>query len=174
MRPFRYYRPSTVDEALAILTDHGDRAAALAGGTKLVPWLKDGVVDYQVLVSLRYIEALRGVRDTGEHLEIGAMTTLAELDRDPTIARDGRLLRAAIANLHVVQLRERSTIGGELASARRQPAVPSLLDAPLRALGAELRIVSVAGTVVVALDRAFAEASPAGARLIAAVRIPRG
>src|SRR5947209_3492288 len=80
-----YLRPSTVDEALTALSDTGEDAKVLAGGQSLIPLLRLRLAAPSVLVDLGGIAELRGVREDGDGLVIGAMTSHATVLRDPLI-----------------------------------------------------------------------------------------
>ncbi len=112
--PFRVERPATVDEAVALLAAHGPKARVLAGGTDLLPNLKHGLHAPELVVSIGAVAELRGVRDAGEALEIGALTTLAELERHPLVLRHAPGLARAAAQVAGPQLRRMGTLGGNL------------------------------------------------------------
>ncbi len=112
--PFKVERPTTVDEAVALLAAHGAKARVLAGGTDLLPNLKHGLHQPELVVSIGGVAGLRGVKDAGEVLEIGALTTLAELERHPLLAQFAPGLARAAAQVAGPQLRRMGTIGGNL------------------------------------------------------------
>ncbi|MBI1944435.1 MAG: FAD binding domain-containing protein [Deltaproteobacteria bacterium] len=112
--PFRVERPATVDEALALLAAHGGRSKVLAGGTDLLPNLKHGLYQPEVVVSIGAVAGLRGVKDAGDALEIGALTTLLDLEHDPLVARFAPGLARAAAEVAGPQLRRMGTLGGNL------------------------------------------------------------
>lgn len=111
--PFAYLRPRELAEAAALLAEHGKGAAPVAGGTDLYPKLKRRQLEPSVLVSLRGVPELRGVRAKGG-LAIGAGTTLRELESHPAVlARYPALARAA-ALVSSPQIRNAATVGGNL------------------------------------------------------------
>jgi aerobic carbon-monoxide dehydrogenase medium subunit len=135
---FDYVRPSSLDEALAALADGGEDAKVIAGGQSLLPLLRLRFAYPSVLVDLGGLAELRGVRDAGDALEIGAMTTHYELTRDPLIAAHAGLLAQAAGMIADPAVRHRGTIGGALAHADPAgdlPAVITALDATLVARG---------------------------------------
>jgi aerobic carbon-monoxide dehydrogenase medium subunit len=135
---FDYTRPSTVDEALSALAAGGEDAKVIAGGQSLLPLLRLRFSYPTVLVDLAGLDALRGVRDVGSELEIGALTTHYELTRDPLIAAHCGLLAEAAGTIADPAVRHRGTIGGALAHADPAgdlPAVVTALDATLVAAG---------------------------------------
>jgi xanthine dehydrogenase YagS FAD-binding subunit len=111
----QYLRPPLIEEALELLTERG--AAALAGGTDLIPRIARGKVDPSVLVDLR--EAVpAGVEEEGAGVRVAAGTTLAALAADPAVARYA-VLAEALAAAASPQLRVVGTVGGNLAQAVR-------------------------------------------------------
>jgi aerobic carbon-monoxide dehydrogenase medium subunit len=135
---FGYVRPGSVDACLDVLARHGDEAKVLAGGHSLVPLLKLRLAAPSLLVDLGRIPGLRGIRDTGDHLAIGAMTTHDEVMHDPLVRAHCRLLAEATAVVGDPQVRHRGTLGGALAhgdAAGDLPAVAVALEAALVVAG---------------------------------------
>jgi aerobic carbon-monoxide dehydrogenase medium subunit len=130
---FDYVRPSSVDEAMRALASSDD-AKAIAGGQSLMPLLRLRLAFPNPLVDLGGLGELRGVRDVGDALEIGALTTHYEVTRDPLIRQHCGLLAQATALIADPAVRHRGTIGGGLAHADPAgdlPAVVTALDATL-------------------------------------------
>ena len=135
---FDYVRPSSADEAVRALASGGDDAKAIAGGQSLMPLLRLRLAYPERLVDLGGLDSLRGVRDLGDALEIGALTTHYEVVRDPLIRAHCGLLAQAAATIADPAVRHRGTIGGGLAHADPAgdlPAVVTALDATLVAVG---------------------------------------
>jgi carbon-monoxide dehydrogenase medium subunit len=135
---FDYVRPSSADEAVRALASGGDDAKAIAGGQSLMPLLRLRLAYPERLVDLGGLGELRGVRDLGDALEIGALTTHYEVTRDPLIRAHCGLLAEAAGMIADPAVRHRGTIGGGLAHADPAgdlPAVVTALDATLVALG---------------------------------------
>ena len=135
---FDYVRPSSVDEAVRALASGGDDAKAIAGGQSLMPLLRLRLAYPERLVDLGGLDSLRGVRDLGDALEIGALTTHYEVVRDPLIRAHCGLLAQAAATIADPAVRHRGTIGGGLAHADPAgdlPTVITALDATLVAAG---------------------------------------
>ncbi|ACU96360.1 FAD binding domain-containing protein [Saccharomonospora viridis] len=132
--PFDYVVPSTVEEAVRALVDAGEDAKVIAGGQSLLPVLRLRMAAPTTLIDLNRIGELRGVRDEGDFLVIGAMTTHHDIQRDPLIADHAELLAKATATVADPQIRHRGTFGGSLAHA--DPAGD--LAAPALALDAEM------------------------------------
>jgi carbon-monoxide dehydrogenase medium subunit len=136
--PFELHRPTTVDQAVGLLTTHGDEAKPLAGGQSLVPVMALRLARFEHLVDLTTVPDLRGVRRDGDHLVIGATTTQADVLADPLVAAHAPLVARATAHIGHFQIRNRGTIGGSLAhadGAAEYPATVLALDAGLEATG---------------------------------------
>ena len=116
LHPFRYHRPDTVDEAVALLAGLGDEAMPMAGGTDLMPNMKHRLFTPAHIVSLNRIAAMRGVAlsPSGSHLRIGALETLADVSRHPTVRRRFPGLADAAGLVAGPQLRNMGTIGGNV------------------------------------------------------------
>jgi aerobic carbon-monoxide dehydrogenase medium subunit len=170
---FDYAAPSTLEEALGLLAEHGDDAKVIAGGQSLLPVLRMRLNAPEMVVDLRKIDALRGIRDDGDAIVIGAMTTHSDVGSDPLVAEHAALITRAVAHLADAQVRHRGTFGGALAHA--DPAGD--LGAPALALGAEFVIASNGGgTRTVAADDFFVdlfETAIAEGELLTEVRIPK-
>jgi aerobic carbon-monoxide dehydrogenase medium subunit len=139
---FDYVRPSSVQDAVRALGDAGEDAKVLAGGQSLIPLLRLRLAAPTVLVDLDGIDDLRGVRDDGDALVIGAMTTHASVLRDPLIAQHAPLLAEATGTVADRQVRHRGTLGGALAHgdpAGDLPAVAVALDATMEIAGPDGR-----------------------------------
>ena len=135
---FDYVRPSSLAEAVQALAEGGEDAKVIAGGQSLMPLLRLRLAYPSLLVDIGGLGELTGVRDAGDELEIGAMTTMYSLIRDPLIREHAGLIAAAAATVADPAVRHRATIGGSLAHADPAgdlPAVISALDGTLIATG---------------------------------------
>jgi aerobic carbon-monoxide dehydrogenase medium subunit len=135
---FDYVRPGSVAEAVRALTDGGDDAKVIAGGQSLLPLLRLRLAYPELLVDVGGIDELRGVRDSGDALVIGARTTHYQLVHDPLVAEHAGLLAQATRTVADPAVRHRGTLGGALAHgdpAGDLPAVILALDATLVAQG---------------------------------------
>ena len=135
---FDYARPADIDEAVRTLARGGEDAKVLAGGQSLLPLLRLRLAFPELVVDVGRIPALRGVREDGDTLVIGAMTTHHDVIRDPLVRRHAGLLAAATATVADPAVRHRGTLGGSLAHADPAgdlPAVVLALDAELVAQG---------------------------------------
>jgi len=137
---FNYIRPVSLDEAVHVLSNAGDDAKVIAGGQSLMPLLRLRLANPEVLVDVGGLDELRGIRDEGDSLLIGARTTLYQLVHDPLVAEHCGLVAATAGTVADPAVRHRATIGGALAHADPAgdlPAVALALDATLTARGPE-------------------------------------
>ena len=114
MPAFELYQPASIDAALELLGRHGSSAWVLAGGLDSFDWLKDRIKRPSVVVDLRAIAELTGIRARGDGLEIGAMTTLTEVVRHPVIKERYSILLKASEAAASPQIRNQGTIGGNV------------------------------------------------------------
>lgn len=118
MDPFPAETPTTVDEAVAVLAAHhaaGRSTKVIAGGTDVVPNLKHGLHEPDVVVHIGRIKGLRGVEEKGADLVVGALTTLHDVAHDALVQRHAPALARAASLVAGPQLRRMGTIGGNLA-----------------------------------------------------------
>ena len=148
---FDYVAPATVEEALAALAQHGDEAKIMAGGQSLLPVLRMRLNAPEIVIDLGKIESLRGIRDDGDTIVIGAMTPHAVVGSDQLVAEHAALIPKAIEHLADAQIRHRGTFGGALAHA--DPGGD--LGAPTLVLGAQFVIAGSGGTRTVEADDFF-------------------
>ena len=139
--PFAYVAPRSLGEALALLARHGDEGKALAGGQSLLPVLKLRLAAPELLIDLAKIDSLKGIRDDGDAIVIGAMTPHYEVVRDPLVAEHISLIAKCVATVADPQVRHRGTFGG--ACSHADPA--SDIPAPTLALDAEFVIAGPGG-----------------------------
>lgn len=129
---FAYHAPTTVEEAVGLLAELGEDARPLAGGHSLIPMMKLRLAPLEHLVDLRKITALKGVKEEGGALVIGAMTTQAELLASDLVAGQCPILQEAAALIADPQVRYLGTLGGNVANgdpANDMPALMQCLDA---------------------------------------------
>jgi carbon-monoxide dehydrogenase medium subunit len=129
---FDYARPSTIDEALQAIAAGGEDVKILAGGQSLIPVMRLRLAAPSTVVDLGRVSELRGVRDDGDAIVIGAMTTHSDVLEDPLIEQHAPLIAAATETVADRQVRHRGTFGGALAHADPAgdlPAVALALDA---------------------------------------------
>ncbi|KHL18954.1 carbon-monoxide dehydrogenase medium subunit [Mumia flava] len=148
---FDYEAPDTVEEAVRLLSSGADDVKIVAGGQSLIPVLKLRLAGPELLVDLGRIPDLRGVREDGDALVIGAMTPHHEVASNALVREHAALLAEATATVADPQVRHRGTFGGALAHA--DPAGD--LPAPAWALDASFEIVGPNGARTVAADDFF-------------------
>jgi len=114
---FEYHAPSSVDEAVALLERLGEDAKVLAGGHSLVPAMRFRLALPQHLVDINRIDGLGHIREEGGSLAIGALTREAEVERAPVVQERYPLLADAARVIADPLVRNRATVGGNLAHA---------------------------------------------------------
>ncbi len=144
---FEYVRPDSVGEAVSALSDAGEDAKVLAGGQSLIPVLRLRLAYPSTIVDVGRIPELKGVRDDGDAIVIGAMATHHDVLHNDLVREHAPLIAQATATVADPQVRHRGTFGGALSHAD-----------PAGDLGA----------VALALDCQFVATGPGGARTIAA------
>ncbi|MCA1711481.1 MAG: FAD binding domain-containing protein [Actinobacteria bacterium] len=135
---FDYVAPESVADVVSALTEGGEDAKVLAGGQSLIPVLRLRLSYPTVLVDLRKVAELRGVREDGADLVIGAMTRHDDVVKDPLVKQYAALVAEAAATVADPAVRHRGTFGGALAHADPAgdlAAVALALDAQLVAEG---------------------------------------
>jgi carbon-monoxide dehydrogenase medium subunit len=170
--PFDYIRPTTVDEALAALVEHGDEAKVLAGGHSLLPMMKLRLAVPSVLVDVGGLRSLSYTRVDGDEVAIGALTRHSELVASPELAREVPLLPHVARLVGDPQVRNRGTIGGSLAHG--DPAAD--LPTAVRALDAVLVLQGPSGQRRVAAADFFSgyfETALAADEMLVEIRVPR-
>jgi carbon-monoxide dehydrogenase medium subunit len=173
MTPFEIAEPRSLREAIGLLDPDDPSIRAIAGGTALVNMMKAGVFRPTRLVSLRAVEPAYSqieVKDDGE-LRIGAVTTLARLERAQAVAESAAVVTAALRTLSNVRTRNVATVGGHLAHADPHMDLPPLLIA----LGARVRVAGPRDEREIAVEDLFAgyyETTLARDELIAELIVP--
>ena len=144
---FEYHAPSSVDAAVALLAELGPDAKLLAGGHSLLPMMKLRFAVPTHLIDLGKVDELRGIRQAGDEIRIGAMTTEAELLRSPVLAEKLPLLVEGVRSIADPQVRYKGTIGGDISHGDPGNDHPALM---------------------LALDASFVLAGPRGGRVLKA------
>jgi carbon-monoxide dehydrogenase medium subunit len=150
---FDYLAPKSLDEALELLSRHGDDAKLLAGGHSLIPAMKLRLAQPKVLIDLAQLPDMRGIRLEGQHVVIGALTLHADVAASGAVRQHIPALSDAAGLIGDVQVRNRGTIGGSAAHA--DPAAD--LPVALAALNAAFVLVSPHGTRTVAAGDFFVD-----------------
>ena len=169
---FAYARADSVDEAIALLAEHGDDAKLLAGGHSLLPLMKLRLATPSVLVDVGRLDDHSYVRDDGETLAIGGLTRHHDVQHDAVLREHAPLLAAAAGEVGDPQVRHRGTLGGSLAHG--DPA--SDLPAVVLALRGSIVVRGSGGERVIAADdffRGFLETALAPDEVITEVRVPK-
>ena len=116
--PFEYFAPTTIDEALSLLAQHGYDAKPLAGGQSLIPMMNFRLAQPSVLIDLNRISDLSFIRpDQNGGLMIGAMTRHVQVERDLLVAERAPLIHETMPNIATTQIRSRGTFGGSISHA---------------------------------------------------------
>ena len=151
--PFEYVRAESTDEALSLITEHGDEAKFIAGGMSLIPLMKLRLATPTVLVDVGRLRDLSYVRVDGDTVAIGALTRHRALETDAGLAASSGVLQAVAAQVGDNQVRHRGTIGGSVAHGDPASDLPAVL---------------------LALDADFVVRGPGGERTIPAAQFFQG
>jgi len=129
---FEYHAPKTLNDAVALLNQFGDDAKILAGGHSLLPMMKLRFAEPPHLIDLNKIEQLRGIKEEAGMIKIGAMTVESALLNSDLLKEKVSLIPKAVKLIADPQVRNRGTIGGDIAHgdpANDHPAIMMALDA---------------------------------------------
>lgn len=129
---FEYHAPTTLSDAVALLNQFGDEAKVLAGGHSLLPMMKLRFAEPAHLIDLNKIDQLRGIREEGGVIKIGAMTVENDILDSALLQQKASLLPKAVRLIADPQVRNRGTIGGDIAHgdpANDHPAIMKAMDA---------------------------------------------
>ncbi|MDA0707513.1 MAG: FAD binding domain-containing protein [Proteobacteria bacterium] len=119
MPSFNLFQPTDIESAISLLSKAGEKGWAMAGGQDSLDWFKDRVKRPETVVDLSGIEALKGVRETADGIEIGALTTLTDVENNPIIKEKYNLLSMAAGRVASPQIRNNGTIGGNISQDTR-------------------------------------------------------
>ena len=152
LKPFEYFEPRTVDEAVQVLSRYGNKAKVLAGGTDLLISMKKGKISPKYIVYIKDIPELDYIKYSQEvGLKIGALATHSAIADSPIIKAKFELLATACGKVGTPQVRNMGTIGGNICQAGpSQDLPPALL-----VLDAKLKLVSLQGERMVSIDKFF-------------------
>ena len=129
---FEYHRPGSVDEAIALLGEHGEDGRVLAGGHSLIPMMKLRFAQPGHLIDLRDVSEVKGIDDGGDDVRLGAMTTMAEIIGSSLLSEKLPILGETARLIADPQVRSLGTIGGNVANGdpgNDMPAVMMVLGA---------------------------------------------
>ncbi len=149
--PYRYLRPKNLQEAVEQLGRYGEEAKILAGGTDLIPMIRDCLITPKTMIDISFLDELRYIREEGDMIKIGALTTHSEILKSPLINGKTGVLAKAEKVLGATQIRNRGTIGGNLCNA--SPAADTA--PPLMVLNAKLKAISVEGERIIPIEEFF-------------------
>ena len=142
--PFDYACPTTLPEAIQLLASNDD-AKAIAGGQSLVPMLAFRLAQPSLLVDLRKLADLRGIRISDAGVTLGAMVRWRDIEDDERLETAHPLLKAAISHVAHYQIRNRGTVGGSMAHADPAAEMPGIA----MTCGAEIAVVGKSGARVI-------------------------
>src|ERR1700680_2440322 len=112
MPAFELYQPTQLREAFTLLDRFGTYAGKMGGGYDSLSWFKDRIKRPKAVIDLNGIAEMKGFRETADGLEIGGLTTLTELERNPVVKAKYRVLADAAAKVASPQIRNNGTLGG--------------------------------------------------------------
>jgi carbon-monoxide dehydrogenase medium subunit len=136
--PFDYACPATLPEAVQLLASRDGDAKAIAGGQSLMPMLAFRLAHPTLLVDLRKLAELRGIRISERGVALGAMVRWRDIEDDARLDRAHPLLKAAVAHIAHYQIRNRGTVGGSIAHAdpaAEMPGIAMTCDAEIAVVG---------------------------------------
>jgi len=169
---FDYVRPASVGDAVRALDEGGEDAKVIAGGQSLIPLLRLRLAYPELLVDVGGLGELRGVRDEGDTLLIGAATTHDDVLRDPVIAEHCGLIAQAAGQVADPAVRHRATICGALAHADPAADMPAVMVT----LGATMIARGPGGEREIGAEEFFADyltTTLAANEILTAVRVPK-
>ena len=143
-----YVRPATLNEAIAVLARHAGNARVIAGGQSLMPMLAFRLAAPELLVDIGRLPGLKRIDISADGIDLGALVTWRDIERDARLAWAHPLLAAAIAHVAHYQIRNRGTVGGSLAHADPAAEMPGIAIA----CDATITIAGSNGTRTVTAD----------------------
>ena len=173
MQNFEFYSAETIEDGLVYLSERAEGCRIIAGGTDLIPLLRTQEVRPAHVLDILNVADLKGVRETGDGIRIGPATTFTEMEASELLQREASLLVQAAASVGGPQIRNRGTVGGNIATASPAADVlPALmaLDAALeiRSSSAGIRVVPL----VSAIEKPYAPGLRPG-ELITGILLPK-
>jgi len=169
---FDYLAPKSVEETVALLAQHGDDAKVLAGGQSLIPAMRFRLASPVLLIDINNLTELEYVREENGHLAIGALAREVMLEESAAVARTFPLLSDAAHVIADPLVRNRATVGGNIAHADPANDHPAVM----LAYGAQVVARGPSGTRVIEIDDFFVglfETSLRPGELLTEIRIPR-
>jgi carbon-monoxide dehydrogenase medium subunit len=169
---FTYHKPTTIKDAIALLSAHGDNSKILAGGHSLIPVLKLRLNDPEHLIDITGIASVSGIRDNEKTITIGATATHAEIAANEAIQTHAPMIAQAAGMIGDIQVRNFGTIGGSIAHADPAADWPAVL----LAANAQVVITNIEGSREVDIDQFFKGlfmTAMGDEEIITAIRIPK-
>ena len=151
LKPFEYFEPRAIEEAVRILSMYGEEAKVLAGGVDLVPRMRQHKIKPACVVSIQRIPGLDYVEEDSAGLRIGALTTLGSIELSPVIQKNYVIIYEAIQGIASTQVKNMGTAVGNLCVGT--PA--SDMAPPLSVLDAKLKIVSTVSERIISIEKFF-------------------
>ncbi len=148
---FKYYEPSSLDEAVELLDQFGSEAKIIAGGTDLLVQIKMGTIRPKYIINIKKIKELEVIEDKGDHLIIGALTRLRTIEKNKIVKERFYALYEAVKSMASIQIRNMATIGGNLCNA--SPAADTA--PPLMVYNAELIVYGPQGYRNISIQEFF-------------------
>ena len=149
MGPFEYFEPLSIEETVSLLKKYGDKAKVLAGGTDLVPQMKEKTIRPEFVISIGRIANLDYIRlDREKGLKIGALTTIRSIEQSPQLQPKYGLICQSASQMASIAVRNVATVGGNLCNASPSADIATAL----MALSAKTKLVSTAGERIVPLE----------------------
>jgi aerobic carbon-monoxide dehydrogenase medium subunit len=149
--PFEYDAPATLVEAVALLASHSGDARAIAGGQSLMPMLAFRVVAPTLLVDLRKLSELKGIKIGADGVRLGALVRWRDIGDDARLATAHPLLQAAVEHVAHYQIRNRGTVGGSIAHADPAAEMPGICVTS----DAEISVTGTNGSRTISADDFF-------------------
>lgn len=171
IRSFELLQPHSLDEASALLRNHGDDARVLGGGTTLVILMKQRALHYPYLVDLQTIPELNQITREPDGVSIGAMATHRMVENSPVIRETFPMVAEAFSKIGNVRVRQTASVGGNLAHADYRLDPPP----PLLVLGAEVTAHGARGARKIPLKdffRGMYETALEPGEILAEIKIP--
>jgi len=169
---FEYHAPKSLEEALRLLERHGDEAKLLAGGHSLLPLMKLRLASPRFVIDLGKLRGMSYIREEGEKIAIGAMTTHADVAASELLAAKCSLIAETAAEIGDAQVRNRGTIGGSMAHADPAADYP----AAILALDAEIVAANTGGNRTIPARDFFVDMLTTQLRpgeIVTQVRVPK-
>jgi len=151
LKPFEYFEPKTVEEAVQVLSMYGEKAKVLAGGVDLVPSMRRREIQPQYVVSIQRIPGLHYIESDGTGSRIGALTTLRSIELSRAIQRGYLVLYEAVHQIASIQVKTMGTAVGNLCVATPASDVATALIS----LGAELKLAGPSKERIIPLESFF-------------------